>query len=107
MTRECGCHDCIAISKFPVNFQDPNGPLLNTVPPEVIKAVNKIVKQASEKGRILKAHWPATKIFCFSSVKQCFFEFQHGGWDLLVDMLLLHCSRSPSWIGVHSLRVRV
>ena len=35
--------------------QDPNGPLLNTVPPKVIKAVNKIVKQASDKGGILKA----------------------------------------------------
>ena len=31
------------------------GPLLNTVPPEVIKAANKIVKQASDKGGILKA----------------------------------------------------
>ena len=29
--------------------------ILNTVPPEVIKAVNKIVKQASDKGGTLKA----------------------------------------------------
>ena len=46
---------CITISRFPTNFQDPNGHLLNTVPPEVIKAGNKIVKQASNKGGILKA----------------------------------------------------
>ena len=45
------CH-YIAISRFPANFQGPNGPL---VPPEVIKAANEIVKQASNKGRILKA----------------------------------------------------
>ena len=53
--REISCDDsrvwlswyCIAISRFPANFQDPNGSLLNTVPPEVIKAANKIVKQAS------------------------------------------------------------
>ena len=46
---------CIGISRFPANFQDPNGPLLNAVPPEVIKAANKIVKQASKKGGILNA----------------------------------------------------
>ena len=46
---------CITISRFSANFQDPNGPLLNTVPPEEIKAATKIVKQASNKGGILKA----------------------------------------------------
>ena len=46
---------CIVISRFPANFQDRNGPLLNTVPPEVIKAAYKIVKQASNKGGILIA----------------------------------------------------
>ena len=47
--------DFITILRFPANFQDPNGSLLNTVPPEVIKAANKIVKQANDKGGILKA----------------------------------------------------
>ena len=62
--REISCDDlgvwlswhCIAISRFPANFQDPNGPLSNTVPSEVIKAAaNKIVEQACDKGGILKA----------------------------------------------------
>ena len=47
--------DFIAILRFPTNIQDPNGPLLNTVPPEVIEATNKIVKQPNDKGGILKA----------------------------------------------------
>ena len=45
----------MALQRFPANFQDRNGPLLNTVPPEVIKAAYKIVKQASDKGGILIA----------------------------------------------------
>ena len=62
--REISCNDsrlwllwhCIAISRFPANFLDPNGPLLNTVPPEVIYVgCEQIVKQASDKGGILKA----------------------------------------------------
>ena len=46
---------CIVISRFPANFQDRNGPLLNTTPLEVIKAAYKIFKQASDKGGILIA----------------------------------------------------
>ena len=97
-TRECGCHviallfqDFQQISRIPMVHL-----ILNTVPPEVIKAVNKIVKQASDKGGTLKAQ---QRKYCFSSAKQCFFKFQCGGRDLLVDMMLLHCSQSPSWIG--------
>ena len=40
---------------------------------------------------------PAMKIFCFLSAKQCF--VQRGSPDLLVDIMLLHYSQSPSWIG--------
>ena len=58
---------CIAISRFPANFQDRNGPLLNTVPPEVVKAANKIVKQASNKGRILKAQQRKYSVFRLQS----------------------------------------
>ena len=51
----------------------------------------KIVKQASDKGGILKAQQRK-----YSVSVCCFFKFQRGGWDFLVDMILLHCSRSPS-----------
>ena len=60
------CH-CIAISRFPANFQDSNGPLLNTVPPEMIKVANKIVKLASDKGRILKAQQRKYSVSCLQS----------------------------------------
>ena len=50
----CEC-SCLGIALLFQDFQYPNGPLLNAVPPEVIKAANKIVKQASDKGGILKA----------------------------------------------------
>ena len=63
------------------------------MPPEVIKAaVNKIAEQASGKAGM--------KLFCFLLAKQCFFQL--GILDLLVDMMLLHYSRLPSWIGVRS-----
>ena len=36
--------------KISSKFPDPNGPLANTVPPEVIRAANKIAEEANEKG---------------------------------------------------------
>ena len=58
-TRECGCHGIALLflkisSNF--NFQDPNGPFnIEYSATRGVKAANKIVKQASNKGRTLKA----------------------------------------------------
>ena len=83
--RECGCHGIASLFQ---DFQDPNNPLLNTVPPEVIKAANQIVKQASDKGRILKAQQRKYSVSRLQN--NSFSNSSVGGWDLLVDMMLLH-----------------
>ena len=47
-TRECGCHGITSL--FQANFQDPNGPLLNTVPPEVIRQQTKMSSRPATKA---------------------------------------------------------
>ena len=63
-THGCGCHGIASLFKDFQKTQDPNGPL---VPPEVIKAANKIVKQASDKGGILKGQQQKYYVFRLQS----------------------------------------
>ena len=48
----------MALHHYFKKLPDPNGPLSSTMAPEIIKAADKIVKQASEKGRTKHSREP-------------------------------------------------